>query len=159
MPEFEGVIEPIVVGASRGISTPEEESYEALDDRIDKLADRVAKWVALRKKPNSEKKIAFILQQQPVRKRRGYGRRRRPPRHAGKRCRYHEADGSGRLRVTPPESGKALIDEIMNRKAISEFRWTTVQEIVAKGGNLALVDKDRYMDWFGELPDDTRVRG
>ena len=50
MPEFEGVIEPIVVGASRGISTPEEESYEALDDRIEKLADRIARWVGLAEK-------------------------------------------------------------------------------------------------------------
>lgn len=28
--------------------------------------------------------------------------------------------------VNPPENGKALIDEIMNKKAISEFRWTTI---------------------------------
>ena len=53
---------------------------------------------------------------------------------------------------SPPESGKALIDDIMARKAISDFRWTTVEEIVAKGGALALVENDRYLEWFDELP-------
>ncbi|MEN2994627.1 MAG: hypothetical protein ABDH19_04680 [Thermodesulfovibrio sp.] len=33
-------------------------------------------------------------------------------------------------RVEPPENGKALIDEIINKKTISEFRWPTVEEIV-----------------------------
>jgi len=44
--------------------------------------------------------------------------------------------------VTAPESGKALIDTIMRRKAISEFRWTTTEEIVANGGTLDLVTGD-----------------
>ena len=46
----------------------------------------------------------------------------------------------------------------MAKKAISEFRWTTVKEIVAKGGALALVGNDRYLEWFGELPESTRER-
>ena len=46
----------------------------------------------------------------------------------------------------------------MARKAISEFRWTTVNEIVAKGGALALVENDRYLEWFDELPEATRER-
>ncbi|HUL31880.1 MAG TPA: cobaltochelatase subunit CobN, partial [Thermodesulfobacteriota bacterium] len=58
MPEFEGVIEPIMVGAIRGITDPREESYDAIGDRIDRLADRVARWISLRKKPNPEKKVA-----------------------------------------------------------------------------------------------------
>jgi len=57
--------------------------------------------------------------------------------------------------VTAPESGKALIDTIMRRKAISEFRWTTTEEIVANGGTLDLVTGDRYRRWFDELPSAT----
>ena len=158
MPEFEGVIEPMVVGASRGISTPEEESYEPLDDRIDKLADRIVRWVGLRKKPNSEKKIAFILNNNPcasVEATVGGGAHLDTLESVVDIMKRMAAEG---YEVTPPENGKALIDEIMNRKAISEFRWTTVQEIVAKGGNLALVENDRYLEWFGELPDSTRAR-
>lgn len=60
--------------------------------------------------------------------------------------------------VYPPESGKALIEEIMNKKALSEFRWTTVEEIVSKGGALALVEVEEYLEWFEELPEKTRER-
>ena len=33
----------------------------------------------------------------------------------------------------PPANGKELISTIMERKAISEFRWTAVEEIVRQG--------------------------
>ena len=158
MPEFEGVIEPIVVGASRGISTPEEESYEALDDRIAKLTDRINRWVGLRKKPNSGKKVAFILNNNPcagVEATVGGGAHLDTLESVVDIMKRMAAEG---YEVTPPESGRALIDEIMDKKAISEFRWTTVQEIVAKGGALAQVEKDRYVEWFGELPERTRSR-
>ena len=54
--------------------------------------------------------------------------------------------------VTPPEDGKELIDMIMGRKALSEFRWTTVQNIIAKGGALSLMDLQTYHPWFSSLP-------
>jgi len=56
MPEFEGVIEPMVIGATRGITNPEDESYEAIEDRIAKTGARIAQWINLRRKPNHEKK-------------------------------------------------------------------------------------------------------
>lgn len=52
----------------------------------------------------------------------------------------------------PPADSKELIDSIMGKKAISEFRWTTVEEIIAKGGHLALVPEADYRGWFGLLP-------
>jgi len=50
-----------------------------------------------------------------------------------------------------PADGKALIDYIMSRKSIYEFRWTTVDEIVSKGGALVLITKDEYEQWFAKL--------
>ncbi len=158
MPELEGVIEPLVIGASRGISTAEEESYEALPDRIEKLASRLARWVALRKKPNREKKVAFILNNNPcagVEATVGGGAHLDTLQSVVDIMKRMQKEG---YLIDPPESGKALIDEIMAKKAISEFRWTTVEEIVAKGGALALVGNDRYLEWFGELPESTRAR-
>jgi len=60
--------------------------------------------------------------------------------------------------VDPPENGKELIDTIMERKAISEFRWTTVDEIVKKGGVLAHVSVDEYKKWFDMFPEKVRDR-
>ncbi|MFQ9492521.1 MAG: cobaltochelatase subunit CobN, partial [Bilophila wadsworthia] len=60
--------------------------------------------------------------------------------------------------VDVPESGAALIETIMERKAISEFRWTTVQEIEAKGGVLAHVDLATYRRWFDAYPENVRQK-
>jgi len=53
--------------------------------------------------------------------------------------------------VSAPADGKVLIDYIMSRNSISEFRWTTVDEIVSKGGALVLITKDEYEQWFAKL--------
>ena len=41
--------------------------------------------------------------------------------------------------INPPSDGKELIETILRRKAISEFRWTPINEIVKNGGVLAFV--------------------
>ena len=51
-----------------------------------------------------------------------------------------------------PESGETLMQTFLQRKAIAEFRWTTVDEIVDKGGHLALLDNEIYEKWFDALP-------
>jgi cobaltochelatase CobN len=57
-----------------------------------------------------------------------------------------------------PKDGKELIANIMDRKAISEFRWTTVDEIVKRGGALALLEIEEYLEWFNTFPQDVRER-
>ena len=51
----------------------------------------------------------------------------------------------------PPKDGKELIETIMGRKAISEFRWTPIEEIVQKGGALAYLSEQEYRQWFDQL--------
>jgi cobaltochelatase CobN len=158
MPEFEGVIEPMVIGASQGASNPEDERYEPLPDRIARFAGRVAAWLRLGRKPVSERKVAFILHNNPcasVEASVGGG--------AHLDTLQSVARIMGALReagysIDPPADGKALIDEIMERKAVSEFRWTTVEEIAAKGGALDRLELERYLTWFEELPEATRNR-
>ena len=158
LPEFEGVIEPLIVGATRGISNPEEESYEPIADRMNRLAARVSRWVGLSRKPNSEKKIAFILHNNPcasVEATVGGGAHLDTLESVAHILKGMQEAGYA---VTPPASGKALIDEILGRKAISEFRWTTTEEIVKKGGALVQLEKERYLPWFERLPEKTRMR-
>ncbi len=56
-----------------------------------------------------------------------------------------------------PESGEALMQTILERKAIAEFRWTTVDEIISKGGHLSLLENETYEKWFNELPPKARA--
>jgi cobaltochelatase CobN len=158
LPEFEGVIEPMVVGASKGISNPEEEMYEALPERIERLARRISRWVGLRRKPNAEKKVAFILHNNPcasVEATVGAGAHLDTLESVAHVLLQMKEEGYA---VEPPEDGKALIDKILEKKAISEFRWTTTEEIVARGGSVEQLETEKYLNWFEELPEATRGR-
>lgn len=158
MPEFEGVIEPLIIGATKSAGNPDEEAYEAVTDRIEKLTARIAKWISLAKKPNSEKKVAFILNNNPcasVEATVGGGAHLDTLESVARVM--HSMQEAG-YSVIPPADGKELIDTIMDRKAISEFRWTTTDEIVKKGGTLAMIEKEEYLEWFSELPEITRER-
>lgn len=158
MPEFEGVIEPLVVGAVQNNSSSGGDIYEPLAERVGRMAQRVARWVELRRKPNGEKKVAFILHNNPCASLEGtVGGGAHLDTLESVVAIMHRMREHG-FAVVPPENGRALIEEIMERKAISEFRWTTVEEIVDKGGVLDFVDKEQYAEWFYELPLRSRER-
>jgi cobaltochelatase CobN len=155
LPEFEGVIEPIIISAQVE-GSEDERRRMPIEERVRKLVSRIERWIELKRTPPQERRIVFVLHNNP--------------------CASVEATVGGAAhldslesvveimkrmksagyKVNPPENGKALIDEIMSKKAISEFRWTTVEEIVEKGGAIAFVDKEKYLEWFNELPEKTR---
>ncbi|MHC1610000.1 MAG: cobaltochelatase subunit CobN, partial [Candidatus Methanospirareceae archaeon] len=151
MPELEGVIEPIIIGALRRDSDDEFERHTQIEERVKKLVHRVKRWIALRDKPKSERRVAFILHNSPcasVEATVGSAAHLDALESVARILRRMKEEGYS---TEPPEDGKALIDDIMSRKAISEFRWTTVDEIVSKGGALALITKEEYEKWFATL--------
>lgn len=151
MPELEGVIEPIIIGALRRDSDDEFERHTQIEERVKKLVHRVKKWIALKDKPKSERRVAFILHNSPcasVEATVGSAAHLDALESVARILRRMKEEGYS---TEPPEDGKALIDDIMSRKAISEFRWTTVDEIVSKGGALALITKEEYEKWFAKL--------
>jgi len=156
LPEFEGVIEPLMVAA--GLSH-EELGGELIagrgpiPERAEHLAERVARWVRLRQKTPAARKVAIILHNNPcasVEASVGAGAHLDTLESVARIL--HAMGKSGHTIDRPPADGKELIDVIMGKKAISEFRWTTVEEIIAKGGHLALVPEADYRAWFGVLP-------
>ena len=157
MPEFEGRIEPIIIG---GLSERDGDLKlrAPIDERIGKLARRVLNWIRLQQRPVNERKVAFILHNNPcasVEATVGAGAHLDTLESVARIM--HRMKEAG-YNVNPPKTGKELIETIMERKAISEFRWTTVEEIVDKGGALVFVEKEKYLEWFNELPEKTRER-
>ena len=66
LPEFEGCIEPIFASSARDeIAGREYESHQAVIDRIQKVARRVKRWIALKNKSPSKRKVAIILHNNP----------------------------------------------------------------------------------------------
>lgn len=158
MPEFEGAIEPIVVGATSGFKNGDDERYLSLPERADKLTARLLRWLKLRRTPNSEKKVAFILHNNPcasVEATVGVGAHLDTIESVARVIASMRDAGYS---VDAPANGKTIIDEIMAKKAISEFRWTPIEEIVSKGGAVARVGLDLYSQWFKELPEATQER-
>jgi len=160
MAEFEGVIEPLIVGASR---TEEEhgtefERHTPIDERMKKIVRRVRKWIDLKDTPKSERKVAFILNNNPCASAEATvgGGAHLDTLESVSRI-LHAMNEAG-YAVDVPESGKELIENIMDHKAISEFRWTTIDEIVDKGGALAMVTKEDYEEWFDTLEHNVRKR-
>ncbi|MGO5091485.1 cobaltochelatase subunit CobN [Clostridium sp. LCP25S3_F10] len=150
LPEFEGVIEPIIIAAAK--KHGDVEMRAAIEERCKHLIDRVDKWVKLAKKPLSERKIAFILHNNPcasVEATVGGGANLDTLESVARVMNRMKKEG---YNVNPPQNGKELIDTIMDKKAISEFRWTTADEIVNKGGVLKLISKDEYSNWFKKWP-------
>lgn len=147
LPEFEGMIEMLPVGTEE----TEDGVHDPIPERVEKICRRLAAWLAVREKPPAERKIAFILHNKPcssVEATVGAGAHLDTLESVAGILHAMQEHGYA---VDPPADGKALIDEIMTKRAISDFRWTTVGSIVKSGGALAEVTPEEYGRWFAEL--------
>ncbi|MDO9631257.1 MAG: cobaltochelatase subunit CobN, partial [Humidesulfovibrio sp.] len=123
-----------------------------------RLARRVAAYIRLGRKPVGERKVAFILHNDPcasVEASVGGAAKLDSLESVARILAAMKAQGYS---VDPPATGAELIETIMGRKAISEFRWTTVDEIVKKGGALALLPLSTYLGWWRHYPEKVRER-
>jgi cobaltochelatase CobN len=162
LPEFDGLIEPVIIGVSDK-RTDEVTGAEVHDPvpigyQIDYLIKRLNKWIELRRKPNSEKKVAIIFHNSPCKSGveasvgAGFGLDTLESVALLLKRMKNEGYDIGWV----PENGKELIDTIMKRKAISEFRWTPLSDIVKNGGAAAFVPLETYKEWLYEIPGDAR---
>ena len=157
LPELDGVIEPMFIGAQERQN--DTEHRVPVESRVKKLVRRLEKWVCLKKKANGDKKIVFMLNNNPctsVEASVGGGANLDTLESVVRVMKAMEQAGYSLENI--PADGAALIQTIMERKALSDFRWTTTKEIVSKGGALALVEKEQYGQWFRELPEDLQKR-
>jgi cobaltochelatase CobN len=153
LPEFDGRIitvpvsfkEPLLDPAS-GLM-PEAVHYEPVPDRVARAAGLALRFAELRRKPNAEKRVAFVLTNSP-----------------GKAARIGNAVGldapASLLRVLSamdeagytvgplPESGDDLIRQLIDRCSYDETFLTAEQ----LGNATARVPEALYQRWFEDLP-------
>ncbi|MEW5773098.1 MAG: cobaltochelatase subunit CobN [Thermodesulfobacteriota bacterium] len=162
MPEFEGVIEPFCLGG--GERSTDADSGAAVERRVPvperclRLAERVRRWVDLSLVPAQTRRAAFILHNNPCASVEATVGGAAKLDSLESVARIIQAMQQAGYRVEPPADGAELITTIMDRKAVSEFRWTTVEEIVAKGGALDFIEVERYRRWFDAWPRKVRER-
>ena len=150
LPECEGVIEPIIAGASSaaragfGDRTP-------LPERCRRIAARVRAWVGLGGKPVADRRVAFILHASPcsgLEASIGSASGLDAPESVARVLRKMKEAG---YTVDPPASGKEIVDLMLEKRAIAEFRWTTAADIAGKGGAIARIPPGEYARWFATL--------
>ncbi|OIN96200.1 hypothetical protein AUJ66_07125 [Candidatus Desantisbacteria bacterium CG1_02_38_46] len=161
-PEFNGLIEPILVSA-KDESRKSEGGFggprKPVKERIDFLIERISGWLTLSRIPPQERRVTFLLHNAPC---------------AGVEASVGGGAGLDTLESVVrimkqmkergykiencPKDGRELIDIIMHRKAVSEFRWTTIDEIVQKGGVREFISVEKYNQWLDELSPATREK-
>ena len=124
--------------------------HEPLPERIGRLCQFASGWVELKQKP-AERKIAFILNNSHTHQSRTVGTAAHLDALESVAGILQIMKDAG-YRVQPPADGKELITTILDRKALSEFRWTSVTETVTKGGALALLGEETWRPWIEALP-------
>ncbi|MBR2255258.1 MAG: cobaltochelatase subunit CobN, partial [Candidatus Methanomethylophilaceae archaeon] len=153
LPEMDGAIEPIVIGSEMGWKPRQDKERVLIEERCRKFIRRVAKDVALRSKPNRDKKVLIILNNFPC-----HGAEANIGNAGGLEAIESTARILQRMAkegyfVDPPKDGKELIETILSKKALNEFRWTTVQEISRCGGVLYRMGVEEYKAYLDTLPE------
>ncbi len=155
-PEIMGCSDPTVTACTRTEANDligETRIIEVVPEQLDRLARRTARWITLRHKPNAEKQVVVFLHNPPCK-----GLEATIGNAAGLHALESTVDLLRRLHSEGytvgniPEDGKALLQLILDKKAISEFRWTNVGEILSKGGALTCIDEATYRQDFDQLP-------
>jgi cobaltochelatase CobN len=157
LPEFDGLIEPILVGGSEGAG--DYAPAKPFPEQVPYLIDRMMQWIKLRHKTNAEKKVAFVLLNSPCKS---------VEATVGTAFGLDSLESMARIMQQMkaagyqldwvPENGGELIEEIMGRKALPDFRWTTIDEIVSKGGAADFIPFETYRQWFAAMPPDAREK-
>jgi len=161
MPEVDGLIEPIFYAGAK-LARDGTKKYEPFLEHAKYVAKRVKRWIKTARKPPSQRKIAIVLINPPCKNllaNIGVGFGLDVP-ESVVRLLHRLADLGYDVgpRDSLPKTGKELIALFLTRKAFSDFRFASVENIVKSGGAAAFVDYDMYMKWFEELPKEARQK-
>lgn len=162
-PEMAGVVEPILAAAS--VPETDEQSglvsrrYVPVPDRIDHLCRRLERWHHLKHLPKSRRRLTIVLNNNPCKGVEAtLGLAAGLDTFASLAAFIEALKADGYDVGDAPSSGEALLNCFLDRKAVSEFRWTTVDEIVRKGGVIHRTTQEEYEALLENLPAAARER-
>lgn len=156
--EMMGMIEPVMIGTRK--EADDLLKITPIPERIQRLVSRIIRRIELRKVNIADKKIALMLHCSPC---------------AGVEATLGSGVGldvfesvvrmlkamkeQGYMVSNIPDDGSALKKMMLDKKAYQDFRWTTVEDIVAAGGDvyrMPLEGKDGYHQFYRKLESSLR---
>jgi len=155
LPELEGCIEPFMIGSSKetlnGVS-----ARGFIPSRIKRLSQRVIAHAKLGRKHPRDRRVVIFLNNFPCAGLEGnVGAAANLDTFQSLANMLREMKARG-YDVVVPENGKDIIDNILEHKAISEFRWTPIDEIDRRGGIFHRMPMEEYLPFFNSLSEDAR---
>lgn len=156
--EVHGVIEPILVGAQQA-NVGGYMLHEPIPDRVERLADRAMKWLALRRKKNAEKKLAIIyyhkyLGAADLGRGSASGAFLDGPESLYRALLALKARGYSLSRM-PKDATELLSWMRQSGRNVPDWSPGDLGELVARG-NPVLLPAERYEPWFATLSDANR---
>lgn len=150
IPEFDGRIVGVPVSFKEALGEGGTR-YVPHPERIRRLASIVEKQIALRRKPNAEKRIAFVLTNSAAKAARvGNAVGLDAPASLLKLMRIMKEEG---YNINPlPRSGDALLLELIGRCSY-DVTWLEEAQL-ARAQKLPV---DRYAEWFDTAPESNRA--
>ncbi len=151
IPEIKGYIEPIPMSALRNHSTTTD--YVAIEERCRRIAGRMYKRAMLRRVPNKDKKVVFMMNIGPcstVEATLGLAHGLDSMESVVRILKNMKERG---FDVIVPNDGDELRKMFIDRRAYPEFRWTAVGDTVSKGGSIYRMSADEYRGYFSEFTD------
>ena len=145
LPELDGMIEPI---PTAGLVIHDDASGEGrrqrvvpIEDRLERMNRRIQKWVALRRKSNAEKRVAFVIYDNPP-----------GEAHLGsaayldtfaslKRLLAEMADRGYQLKDLP--ENEDYLDVFLSRRLINCPQWSELKQTLREGQS---IDTNDYKD-------------
>ena len=154
LPEFDGRIISVPFSFKEQSAEPEQtrvgtrlQRYVAREDRVDYLARLAVRWAGLRRKPNSEKRIAIILSNYPTKDAR-IGNAVGLDTPASVIRILHALKEAGYLVTDLPEDGDRLVQRIIERCSNDRDSLSEEQLRLAVGH----VSSQEYRRWFQAFP-------
>lgn len=152
MPEFDGVIHAVPVAGKEPMPDGSTK-YQILPERIERVAAKAAKWAKLRRKANSEKKIAIIFHNYPATNS-NIGSAQGLDSPASICLLLEQMAGQGyKIAAIPPDS-RALMDSLL-AAATNDRRFLSDTVVAEAPGK---VTADQYRKWFSNLKPVTQAQ-
>lgn len=156
LPELAGIIQPTVVASKEKAVDPETgleyPEVRPIPERIDRLTERVKRWLTLQQKPNSQKNIALIYYNYPPGKQNiGAAYLNVLPESLHEIITRLKAEGYD---TGSGEIAKDRLFEEVHTHGRNIGNWAPAEiDRLARGGRAVLIPMEIYKGWFATLPE------
>ncbi len=142
LPELDGMIEPLpsagLVEKDSGIVEGSIKQVAAIEDRVHRACRRINQWMSLREKPDSEKRVAFIVYDNPPGED-NLGSAAYLDTFASLKALFKEMEKRGYfLKDVPDDEG--LHEYLLKRRLANNLRWGG-EELALKEGQRVTADE------------------